>query len=659
MGKTKVSNAGEEEDFGQPYSYDPDFDGIEKERKCTDCFCSIFFILFICGMIALFVISLTRSNYKYIYIPTDSRGLLCGYNNKDLKVDNSNNLPDLTKNKYLFWIRPGRPGFSRSFCVSDCPTKGYFSNAYKSLNDKLDGFNTSSTVCGNYNNQPIYPSIENYSEPNTNPDRFYCPYSTKVIMQRCFPTTEAFQDIKNSSGIEDTVKEFGASSKAANYATQAIEDIYHTYWIIALCVVASLVLSLIWILLLRCLAAVFVWITVILCAGALGVLTWMTYRQWKNDFGNHSTIEKYTFGFVSEELNQKVFLIFFIIMIVIDVIYILLVIFLFKRIVLSIKIIKFVSKTFGKVPSLFFFPVIQYIILLVFWVYVIGVAIVLFGAGKFERKIEQFGNNPPVDKIIMKYDTLIQGFAIYHFVGFLWISFFIMALGEMTVSGVVAQYYFTSDKDSLPCCKVTRSFFRALRYHTGSLALGSLIITIFKIIRIIIEYVDQKTKASQSDLAACVIKCCKCCLCCLEKFLKFLNRNAYTMIAIHGYNFWNGAKNAFMLIVRNVARVATLNWVGDFTLFLGRIFVSAGITAFSLWLFKRNKDVQFYIVPTVITFVMCYFASGAFTSIYEMAIDATFLCYMEDCERNDGVANQRLAGEELSEMLEKKDDDSP
>ena len=214
-------------------------------------------------------------------------------------------------------------------------------------------------------------------------------------------------------------------------------------------------------------------------------------------------------------------------------------------------------------------------------------------------------------------------------------------------------------------CNVSKAFFRSLRYHTGSIALGSLIITIFKIIRLIIEYVDQKTKASQSNIAQCIIKCCKCCLCCLEKFLKYLNRNAYILIAIHGYNFWNGAKNAFLLIVRNCARVATLNWVGDFTLFLGRVFVSAGVTAFALWLFKRNEKVQFFIVPAAITFVMCYFATGAFTSIYEIAIDSTFVCYMEDCERNDGLENKRYADDDLSKMIENKenpksdDDQSP
>ena len=98
-----------------------------------------------------------------------------------------------------------------------------------------------------------------------------------------------------------------------------------------------------------------------------------------------------------------------------------------------------------------------------------------------------------------------------------------------------------------------------------------------------------------------------------------------------------------------------LNFVGDFSLILGRIFVSSGVTAFALWFFKRDKNVQFYIVPTVITFIMSYLASGVFTSVYEMAIDSTFLCYMEDCERNDGEDHKRFADKEFSKLVENEE----
>ena len=645
MGKRKDSSS------DKAYKYDPDFDGIDTNRHCTDCCFLIFFILFICGMLALLFVSIPKSNYKYVYLPHDHRGLLCGYNNKNLNVPNSSDLPDLSGKDKLFWVRPGVSGYSRSFCVESCPDVGFYTDTFNDENyNRMDEGHPSDYVCGNYNGQQYFATIENYS--STSENRFFCPYATTELILRCFPNTDALSNVidVDIQDVQEVVNAFGESMSVASTAIRAVQDVYNTYPYIAACVAAALALSIFWLLLLRCLTGVFVWLTVLLAAAALGGLTYMCYRQWKDEFNNHATIERYTFGFISEEMNQKVFQVFFWILIAIDAIFILLIIFLFSRIRLSIKVIKLVSRAFGKAPSLFVFPVIQYLIMFVWWIYVIGVAIVLFGAGTPTRSFVEEGNSV-VDKITMKYDPIIQGFAIYHFIGFLWVTLFISALGEMTVAGVICQFYFTRDKKKLKGCLVTRSFFRALRYHVGSLALGSFIITICKLIRYIMEYVDQKTKNTQSTIATFLIKCCKCCLWCLEKFLKFLNRNAYIMIAMHGYNFWGGAKRAFSLILRNCVRVATLNWVGDFTLFLGRLFVSAGVTAFSLWFFKTNDDVQFYIVPSAIVFVMSFLASSAFTGVFEIGIDSMFLCFMEDEERNEG--HELFASRKLKKFMSK------
>ncbi|VDI31412.1 Hypothetical predicted protein [Mytilus galloprovincialis] len=98
------------------------------------------------------------------------------------------------------------------------------------------------------------------------------------------------------------------------------------------------------------------------------------------------------------------------------------------------------------------------------------------------------------------------------------------------------------------------SFWGQNWYHLGSLAFGSLIIAIIQIIRVLLEYVDGKLKGSENPVAKFFVKCMKCCFWCLEKFLRFLNKNAYIMIAAHGKNFCTSAKNAFMLIMRNCVR---------------------------------------------------------------------------------------------------------
>ena len=542
----EYGNSGNNTEAGEKFQYEEGFAGVDENRKCTDICMLLFFILFLIGMLAIFFISLVNSNPKYIYMPTDHRGLLCGFNNQNLKVEDAEDLPDLTDKKELFWIRPGVNGYSRSFCVKECPSQGLYSVSFQLILEQgvSEGFpEDDMSHCKDSTGANIKPIVENYSTTDSN--RFYCGYASKPYFHRCLPTTEAFTDILNKTeDVKDKLVNISESIDSISTLVSAVQDIYKTIWVIAACVAIALVLSLVWLCLLRCCAAFFVWLTVLLTAVALAFLTYLCYRQSKNGFNNAKVVEGYTLGIYSEELNQKVFKVLFIIMIVLDVIFLLLIIFLCDRIKFSVRVIKTVSEMFFSVPSLFFFPIFIYIIMFIWWIYIIGVATVIFGAGTLERENVKIydGDEYKTDVVRMKYDTVLQGFAIYHFVGFLWVSFFISALSEMSIAGVVAEYYFSTEEErnDLPRFMCLRSFLRSLRYHTGSLALGSLIITICRLIRIVLEYLDQKTKDSQNSVVKCLIKCCKCCCWCLEKFLKYLNRNTYVMIAMHGYNFFGG-----------------------------------------------------------------------------------------------------------------------
>lgn len=100
------------------------------------------------------------------------------------------------------------------------------------------------------------------------------------------------------------------------------------------------------------------------------------------------------------------------------------------------------------------------------------------------------------------------------------------------------------------------------RYHSGTVAFGSLIISIVRFIRLILDYIESKAKKfSDNAVAKCVMCFCKCCFACVEGFLKFISRNAYIMCAVHGKNFCASAKDAFNLLMRNVIRVVVIDKV--------------------------------------------------------------------------------------------------
>jgi len=70
-------------------------------------------------------------------------------------------------------------------------------------------------------------------------------------------------------------------------------------------------------------------------------------------------------------------------------------------------------------------------------------------------------------------------------------------------------------------------------YHLGSIALGAFIIALIQFVRVVLEYIDKKTRTLQqqnkvAQWAMCVVKCL---MWCLEKIVAFINRNAFIIVA--------------------------------------------------------------------------------------------------------------------------------
>ena len=62
---------------------------------------------------------------------------------------------------------------------------------------------------------------------------------------------------------------------------------------------------------------------------------------------------------------------------------------------------------------------------------------------------------------------------------------------------------------------------------------------------------------------------------CLERFIKFLNRNAFVQIALQGKSFCSAAKDAIVLLIKNPGRFAVVNGLGSVFILLGKLFICA------------------------------------------------------------------------------------
>ena len=95
----------------------------------------------------------------------------------------------------------------------------------------------------------------------------------------------------------------------------------------------------------------------------------------------------------------------------------------------------------------------------------------------------------------------------------------------------------------------------------GSIALGSLVLTISQMIRLLFQGLHTKLRETNSGILANCMCCFRYLFDILDSLLNFLSYNAYIMGAIHGKSFCQSAKSAYHLIMRNVVKVFVVNTV--------------------------------------------------------------------------------------------------
>jgi len=109
-----------------------------------------------------------------------------------------------------------------------------------------------------------------------------------------------------------------------------------------------------------------------------------------------------------------------------------------------------------------------------------------------------------------------------------------------------------------------------------------------------------------------------------------LNHNAYTVIAIESLNFCPAAGVAWNSMASNALQVATINGIGDFILFLGKLAVATLCGIISIFILKNQEEIQQYMVVTVFISIVAFFIAHIILSLYEMVVDTLFLCVCED-----------------------------
>ncbi|XP_067057187.1 choline transporter-like protein 4 isoform X1 [Acropora muricata] len=681
MNENKVGDNSEVENLsllqkGERRKYDPNFRGPIADRSCTDIICCLLFVAYIVGMIVVGVIAFKEGDPDRLLSPTDSNGNTCGKGDyKDKKFLLFFDISTcVTKGGSLaeFVSFPSCP--TPQVCVSSCPKENQLGTSPE----------PSDMVCKEGVGEVTKDNKFEFVRQGK-----CAPYylASSAVLYRCIPTLVGTllangTAVQNRDGqnvtkgaVEGGIKGLQFLLNAQNFGRSVFEDIKAVWYWLLIGMILTLVLGFIYIVITRWITGLLVWLSILLVFALLIAGMYCCYSKYKflQDSGTSQDFQlKFTFDLDVYKNSKETWLVLGIFLAVVFVILFLIVLVLRKRIVLAVKVIKEASKAVGEIKTSLFFPIVTWLLQLVLFAWFLAVAVYLVTNGTPVFKVidalkvdpynltngtdcnpktfeNQFPNTSASCVMAgLEENVHLLRMQIFHLFGWFWIMNFIIALGQCVLAGAFASWYFTYQKpDDIPALPIISSFWRTLRYHTGSLAFGAAIIAIVQLIRAILEYIDAKLKEYGQDnkVIKFILCCCKCCFWCLEKILKFLNKNAYIVIAIHGKNFCSSAREAFKLLLENVLRVAAINSVTTFLLFMGKLVVVGivGVASF-FWFGQLNKDdpttLQFSVVPTILMVIFAYAVSVLFFDVYDMAIDTVFLCVMIDLDMNDGSAEK-------------------
>tara|TARA_B110000285_G_C15072796_1_gene588963 strand:- start:143 stop:871 length:729 start_codon:yes stop_codon:yes gene_type:complete len=206
-----------------------------------------------------------------------------------------------------------------------------------------------------------------------------------------------------------------------------------------------------------------------------------------------------------------------------------------------------------------------------------------------------------------------------------------------------STYYFDSSPEKEGDAEVMTGIKMAYFNHFGSLAIGSFIIAVIQFIRFIFEYVsEQAVKASGDNGAVKLIACIgDCILRCIEKIGDYINRAAYSYMAVTGDNFCTSAWNGFLLNMSYGLEFVWANTLATLFIFLGKLFIVV-INCFTLLFFMKirhdTEEVTSVGGPLAICAIVSYFTANLFLGLLDEAVLALLTCYSIDRGINDGEA---------------------
>ncbi|KAH8728994.1 choline transporter-like protein [Phaeosphaeriaceae sp. PMI808] len=216
-----------------------------------------------------------------------------------------------------------------------------------------------------------------------------------------------------------------------------------------------------------------------------------------------------------------------------------------------------------------------------------------------------------------------------------WISEWLKNTIHTTISGVYGSWYF--NPNSKPKGATRGAFKRSVTYSFGSISLGSLIVAIIQFLRQICSAAQHSASADGNIVGSILFCILGCLIGILNWAVEFLNRYAFSYIALYGKSYVAAAKDTWKMIKdRGIDALVNECLIGP-VLSMGSTFIAyaCALLAYLYLVFTSpayNKDGGYTPVVVAFAFLIGLQICNIFTTPLSSGIDTIFVAMAWDPE---------------------------
>jgi len=350
-----------------------------------------------------------------------------------------------------------------------------------------------------------------------------------------------------------------------------------------------------------------------------------------------------------------------------------------RSIATAVAVVRASSDCFLDLPSLVLQPILAMLLQLsVFALLGCGLALLLSCGRVTPMSLEDYAvveglsgsEASGVFRLLKYHGYQVQLIGFYMFM-VVWMSELVNATSQFVIAYTVQRWYFTPyerdmKKERIDRRPLTKAYSLGLSFHLGSLAMGSFVVASTRLLRLALSFAAKQAGPADGRGGRGPVACFTCALACIQRWVEFLNKNAYVDIAVNGSSFLSGARSAFSVLAHRMPEVGALNgacWVIQLT--SAGAITASGIAVVYLILAHvavfNQRDSDWYVqerVPVLVLAGLVSFLVGhAFMTIFDVVSDTILYCRcIEEVRRQEGELelDRQYAPKSLVTLIEQE-----